>query len=177
MIRLCADHERQTMFEIINDAAEAYRGVIPADRWHEPYISHDELQHEIAQGVTFWGFEVDGVLVGLMGLQTVGDVALIRHAYTHTDHQRRGIGSRLLLHLRTRTDRPLLVGTWADARWAIRFYQRHGFRLVSGAEKDRLLRIYWSIPDRQIETSVVLADASWFASQVDQSQEGARGTT
>jgi N-acetylglutamate synthase-like GNAT family acetyltransferase len=112
-----------------------------------------------------------------MGLQRVRDVALIRHAYVRSDHRRQGIGSKLLSHLRAQTDSPLLVGTWADAEWAIRFYQRHGFRLVSGAEKDRLLRVYWSIPDRQIETSVVLADGAWFAGQADQPQEGASGST
>ncbi len=175
MIRRCSTQELDTLCSIINNAAEAYRGVIPADRWHEPYMSRDELRHEIEQGVDFWGFEDRGELLGLMGLQPVRDVALIRHAYVRTDRQRQGIGSGLLSHLRTQTARPLLVGTWAAALWAIRFYQRHGFQLVSETEKNRLLRTYWNIPDRQIETSVVLADARWFAQQPDQPHQGAAG--
>ncbi len=155
-IRQCKDSEFETIYEIINDSAKAYRGVIPADRWKEPYMSRDELRHEMDEGVVFWGYEEDGQLIGVMGIQHVKDVTLIRHAYVRTLRRNQGIGSKLLSHLRTRTTRPLLIGTWADAVWAIRFYEQHGFRLVSSEEKDRLLRKYWSIPDRQIETSVVL---------------------
>lgn len=143
---------------VINDAARAYRGVIPPDRWHEPYMSAEELRAELAAGVNFFCFRRDGRVVGVMGLQSVGDVALIRHAYTLTAEQGSGIGSRLLEHLRSRTERPLLVGTWKAALWAVRFYERRGFRLVGEAEKERLLRRYWTIPERQIEESVVLAE-------------------
>ncbi len=150
------------MFEIINDAAQAYRGVIPADCWHEPYMSKMELQQELEAGVIFWGFVSEGELVGVMGIQPVQDVTLIRHAYVRTARRHQGIGGQLLAHLRTLTDRPILIGTWAAAMWAIRFYQKHGFRLVTPAEKDRLLRKYWAISDRQVETSVVLAEPKWF---------------
>jgi N-acetylglutamate synthase-like GNAT family acetyltransferase len=160
-IRRCGEADVPAMFAIINDAAQAYRGVIPADRWHEPYMPEAELRAEIAAGVAFWGAERDGRLVGVMGLQDVLDVALIRHAYVATAARGEGIGGALLRHLVDQTDRPLLVGTWAAATWAIRFYERHGFALTSPAEKERLLRRYWSIPDRQIETSVVLVDERW----------------
>jgi GNAT superfamily N-acetyltransferase len=164
MIRLCQDQDFRTMLAVINDAAQAYRGVIPADRWKEPYMPREELRHEIASGVVFWGYEANGELVGVMGIQDVKDVTLIRHAYVRTDRQRQGIGTELLNHLIALSSRPTLVGTWVDAVWAIRFYERHGFRLVSPEEKGRLLRTYWSIPERQVETSVVLADERWFAS-------------
>jgi N-acetylglutamate synthase-like GNAT family acetyltransferase len=174
MIRPCDDSEFETIYEIVNDAAQAYRGVIPKDCWKEPYMPKDELRHEMATGVVFWGYEEDGEVVGVMGLQPVQDVALIRHAYVRTARQNQGIGGELLSHLRTLTDRPILVGTWAAAVWAIRFYEKHGFRLVSPEEKDRLLQKYWSIPERQIETSVVLADQKWFAvSQTDETGSGA----
>ena len=150
------------MYAVINEAAEAYRGVIPADRWHEPYMSRGELGEEIAQGVEFWCLEEEGELLGVMGVQDRGDVALIRHAYVRPDRQGKGIGSELLAYLEGLTYKPILVGTWADARWAIGFYERNGYRLVMPAEKDRLLRKYWSIPERQVETSVVLANAAWF---------------
>ena len=156
------------MFDIINDAAVAYKGVIPADRWHEPYMTREELQHEIDAGVEFWGYVDDGELVGVMGVQDVAgadsaeDVTLIRHAYVRTVRRGQGIGGKLikhlLEHLRARSARPILIGTWAAATWAIRFYEKHGFRVVSHAEKERLLRIYWDIPERQVETSVVLAE-------------------
>ncbi len=162
MIRPCDNTEFEMIYEIINDAARAYKGVIPADCWKEPYMSKDELRHEVDEGVVFWGYEEDGELVGVMGIQHVQDVTLIRHAYVRTAKQNRGIGRRLLSHLREQTTRPILIGTWADAAWAIRFYERYGFRLVSSEEKGRLLRKYWSIPERQIETSVVLADQKWF---------------
>lgn len=157
-IRPCREAERSEILAIANAAAEAYRGVIPADRWHEPYMPPGELDGEIAAGVTFWGYERDGTLLGVMGLQTVRDVDLIRHAYVLPSHQRDGIGGALLEHLRSLSARPMLVGTWAAADWAIRFYQRHGFELTSPARKGALLKAYWSIPDRQIETSVVLAN-------------------
>ena len=157
-IRPCRGDERDAVCAIINAAAEAYRGVIPADRWHDPYMPLSELDHEIAAGVAFWGYEDDGVLLGVMGLQPVRDVDLIRHAYVLPGRQRRGVGGVLLRQLRKMSSRPMLVGTWAAAEWAIRFYQRHGFELVSPARKAALLEAYWDIPDRQIETSVVLAN-------------------
>jgi N-acetylglutamate synthase-like GNAT family acetyltransferase len=160
-IRRCTDADVPAMFAIINDAAQAYRGVIPADRWHEPYMPEEELRAEIAAGVVFWGFEQDGRLVGVMGLQDVKDVALIRHAYVATAARRGGIGGRLLRHLMGETGRPVLIGTWAAASWAVRFYEQHGFTVTTPDEKARLLRAYWSIPDRQIETSVVLVDERW----------------
>jgi len=163
MIRRCTDDDIPTMCRIINAAAEAYRDVIPADRWHEPYMPEDELRSEIAADVAFWGCEENGELLGVMGIQDVGDVTLVRHAYVRPDAQRRGIGGRLLAHLRALTDAPVLIGTWAAAGWAVRFYRKHGFRLVTPEEKDRLLGKYWNIPARQVETSVVLADTAWFA--------------
>jgi len=157
-IRLCRDDDRMAIFAIVNAAAEAYRGVIPADRWHEPYMPLDELDGEIASGVAFWGHQKDGVLVGVMGLQSKGDVELIRHAYVLPGSQRHGVGGALLGHLRRLSTQRMLVGTWEAATWAIRFYQRHGFALVSPARKSLLLKTYWSVPDRQIDTSVVLAN-------------------
>jgi len=163
MIRRCDKNEDfDSIYSIINDAAQAYRGIIPEDRWKDPYMSREELQHEINQGVRFWGYEEGGALVGVMGLQLVQDVALIRHAYVRRDKQNQGIGGKLLSTIAKLTDRPMLVGTWADAVWAIHFYEKHGFRLLSFEEKDRLLRRYWKIPERQMETSVVLADGKWF---------------
>jgi GNAT superfamily N-acetyltransferase len=158
-IRPCRDDERTALLAIVNAAAEAYRGVIPADCWREPYMPRDELDREIAAGVAFWGYEAGGGLVGVMGIQPVRDVDLIRHAYVAPGRQRRGVGAALLEHLGRCTARRMLVGTWAAAEWAIRFYERHGFELVSPDEKTRLLQTYWTIPDRQIETSVVLARA------------------
>ena len=146
------------MLAIVNAAAEAYRGVIPGDCWREPYMSLEELESEIAAGVAFWGYEVDGDLIGVMGIQQVRDVDLIRHAYVLPGSQGRGVGSRLLGHLQGLTTRRILIGTWSDAEWAIRFYQRHGYELVSAAEKTSLLKTYWTVSERQIETSVVLAN-------------------
>jgi GNAT superfamily N-acetyltransferase len=163
MIRRCDDRELDRILAVINDAAQAYRGVIPEDRLREPYMARDELRREIDEGVRFWGYEDDRELIGVMGLQEVDDVVLIRHAYVRAAHRRGGIGSRLLAHLRGRVERPLLVGTWADAAWAVRFYRKHGFDLVPGAQAAALLRRYWSIPERQIETSVVLAERGWQA--------------
>ena len=162
MIRQCRSDEFEVIGEIINDAAQAYQGVIPEDRWHEPYMSPAELEEQVKQGVIFWGTEQDGKLLGVMGIQPVQDVTLIRHAYVRTACRNCGIGSNLLKHLRTLTDRPILIGTWAAAVWAVAFYEKHGFRKVTPVEKDRLLKKYWSIPERQIETSVVLADDKWF---------------
>ncbi len=162
-IRPCRDDERATILTIVNAAAEAYRGVIPADRWHDPYMPSAELDAEIAAGVAFWGFEQDGTLAGVMGLQRVRDVDLIRHAYVLPGSQRQGVGAVLLRHLRSLSPRRMLVGTWAAADWAIRFYRQHGFELVSAERKAALLRTYWSIPDRQIETSVVLASPAFEA--------------
>jgi GNAT superfamily N-acetyltransferase len=155
-IRPCRDDERGAILAIVNAAAEAYRGVIPADRWREPYMPVDELEREIAAGVAFWGYEADGALVGIMGIQPVRDVELIRHAYVAPGSQGRGVGGALLEHLARRSTRPMLVGTWAAADWAVRFYRRHGFEQVSTERKTTLLRTYWTLPDRQIETSVVL---------------------
>ena len=157
MIRRCNDSDFESILAIINDGAQAYRGIIPADRWTEPYMSAEHLQHEIHEGVAFWGYEETAILVGVMGIQPVQDVTLIRHAYVRTSGQKRGIGGLLLSHLRELSDRRVLIGTWADAVWAIRFYERHGFHIVSAEEKNRLLKKYWTVPDRQIETSVVLA--------------------
>ena len=159
-IRPCREDERDAILAIVNAAAEAYRGVIPADRWHEPYMPAGELDGEIAAGVRFWGYEADGELAGVMGIQPVRDVDLIRHAYVFPGNQGRGVGGRLLDHLRHAATRPILVGTWADAVWAIRFYERHGFALVPPARKDALLQEYWTITPRQVETSVVLASPS-----------------
>ena len=160
MIRRCVESDFDRVYAIINDAAQAYRGVIPDDCWHEPYMERDELAREIQNGVVFWGEAQAGQLVGVMGIQDRQGVTLIRHAYIRTEFRRCGVGSRLLRHLETMGDKPLLIGTWADATWAITFYQKHGYRLVSDAQKDSLLRKYWSIPARQIDTSVVLAGAS-----------------
>ena len=159
MIRPCADADFPAILEIINDGAQAYRGVIPADCWHEPYMPEAELAHQIESGVRFWGCEETAELVGVMGIQDVRDVTLIRHAYVRTANRRRGIGASLLSHLRSLAGKPILIGTWAAASWAIRFYEQHGFALVDDEQKNRLLRKYWSVPERQVETSVVLADA------------------
>jgi GNAT superfamily N-acetyltransferase len=157
VIRRCRDDERPAILAIVNAAAEAYRGAIPPDRWHEPYMPSEELDDEMAAGVVFWGYEEDGALLGIMGVQPVRDVDLIRHAYVAPAAQRKGVGGALLEHLRASATRRMLVGTWAAATWAIAFYERHGFELLPREEGARLLRSYWAIPERQIETSVVLA--------------------
>jgi GNAT superfamily N-acetyltransferase len=162
-MRRCADEDVASIHRVINDGAAAYRGVIPADCWHEPYMTEDELRREIAHGVSFAGSFDDDDLVGVMGVQDVGDVTLVRHAYVRTARQGGGIGGALLRHLLAGSERPVLVGTWAAASWAIGFYERYGFRLVADPTRAELLRTYWTIPDRQIETSVVLADARWWA--------------
>ena len=144
------------MLRVINAAAEAYRGVIPTDRFHEPYMPDEELRSEIAAGVEFFGYDAGG-LAGVMGVQAKANVDLIRHAYVLPAHQGRGVGSALLAHLRGRTARPILIGTWRAADWAILFYQRHGFTKVHDDDVAPLLTTYWSIPARQVETSTVLS--------------------
>ena len=156
MIRRGTDADVAVIDAIINEAAQAYQNVIPADCWHEPYMTRSELLAELADGVAFWGWEEAENLVGAMGLQKVRDVTLVRHAYVRPAYQARGIGSALLASLAAQVTGPLLVGTWAAAEWAIRFYEGHGFRQVSVAEKDQLLQSYWHVPRRQQETSVVL---------------------
>jgi GNAT superfamily N-acetyltransferase len=156
-VRRCRENDRADILEIVNAAAEAYRGVIPADRWRDPYMDEAELDGEIEAGGEFWGCESGGRLSGVMGIQAVRDVDLIRHAYVRPGLQGEGIGRRLLEHLAARAERPMLVGTWAAAEWAIRFYRRNGFAPVTSEQKDRLLTTYWRIPGRQVETSVVLA--------------------
>jgi GNAT superfamily N-acetyltransferase len=162
MIRRCDDHDSELIWAIINDGAHAYKGVIPEDCWTEPYMSKNELRHEIDDGVAFWGYEESAKLVAVMGFQPVRDVTLIRHAYVATSSQRTGIGARLLSHLRKLTPGPVLIGTWSDAVWAIRFYEKHDFQVVRPQQKDRLLRQYWTVPERQIEASMVLADPRWW---------------
>jgi GNAT superfamily N-acetyltransferase len=162
MIRRCDDRDFELIWAIINDGAKAYKGIIPADRWTEPYMSREELRGQIDEAVVFWGYEETGTLTAVMGIQNVQDVTLIRHAYVRTSSQKRGIGAQLLSHLRGLTSTPVLIGTWADAAWAIQFYEKHGFQLVGPQETYRLLRKYWHIPERQIETSVVLADPTWW---------------
>jgi GNAT superfamily N-acetyltransferase len=160
-ISLCNPADLPAICEIINESAAAYKGVIPADRWHEPYMPLLELEAEIARGIRFYGYQIGGELAGVMGIQNVKDVTLIRHAYVRSQQRGTGIGTALLRHLGTLTSRPILIGTWKAATWAIRFYQRHGFLLTSNAEKNRLLRIYWTVPDRQVEESAVLVDDRW----------------
>ena len=161
LIRKSRSTDLAAMLAIINEAAQAYRGIIPADRWHEPYMPQEELEKEIVDGVMFWVAEEDGRLSGVMGFQDKGDVALVRHAYIMPTLQRTGVGTRLLRHVESLASKPVLIGTWADASWAIDFYRRNGYTIVSNSDKDALLRKYWSIPTRQIETSVVLADGRW----------------
>ncbi|HMG95117.1 MAG TPA: GNAT family N-acetyltransferase [Gemmatimonadaceae bacterium] len=165
LIRKSVEPDFAAILAIINDAARAYRGVIPADRWHEPYMSASELEGEIGGGVVFWLAEDDGRPSGVMGIQDKGDVTLVRHAYVSPTAQRSGVGTKLLRHVEGLVDKPILIGTWAAASWAIEFYQRNGFTLVPSDDKDRLLQTYWSIPARQIETSVVLASGFGAGSQ------------
>ena len=160
-IRPCSAADVPALFSIINDAAQAYRGIIPADRWHEPYMPRAQLEAEIADGIAFWGAARNGELVGAMGIQDRGEVTLIRHAYVRTSERRKGIGEALLAHLETLTAKPVLIGTWSAATWAIDFYRKHGYRVLPRPEIERLLRKYWRIPERQVETSVVLANARW----------------
>ncbi len=163
MIRQCTESDIPEIYEIINDSAQAYRGVIPEDRWHDPYMSREKLSLEIQDGILFWGEEHDSRLIGVMGIQDKGEVTLIRHAYVRTKIRNQGVGTRLLRHLEILTNNPILIGTWADAVWAISFYRRNGYQLVTREEKNRLLKKYWNIPERQVETSVVLADQKWIS--------------
>ena len=164
MIRLCVSEDLQEIFQIINDASQAYKGIIPEDRYHEPYMELKELNSEIEAGVVFWGYcDEANQLSGVMGVQSKGEVSLIRHAYVRTTERNSGIGGKLLNHIVSITDKPILIGTWESAIWAIRFYEKHGFTLTSTDEKKRLLQKYWNVPDRQIETSVVLADQRWIS--------------
>ncbi len=163
MIRRCEPRDFASIYAVINDGAQAYCGVIAPDCWSEPYMPRDELRSEIAAGVVFWGAEAEDDLASVMGLQQVKDVSLIRHAYTRSARRNSGLGSALLEHLRQKTDRPLLVGTWKAAIWAVGFYERRGFRLVTEDQKRALLQRYWTVPARQVDESVVLADARWFA--------------
>ncbi len=157
MIKELLASDFDSILEVINDAAQAYKGVIPEDRWKEPYMSIEELTREIEEGVRFYGWTENGTLLGVMGIQSVKDVTLIRHSYVLTNHQMRGIGGKLISYLRSLCETSeLLVGTWEDATWATGFYELHGFRLVPSDEKNKLLQEYWSIPDRQIDTSIVL---------------------
>ena len=158
MIRRCCDEDFEQTLAIINDGAMAYRGSIPDDCWVEPYMARDQLRQELSAGTRFWGCEMNGNLQGVMGLQLMGDVALIRHAYVRTSAQRQGIGARLLSHLRPLARTPILIGTWADAHWAIHFYEKHGFRLVGQVEAEHLMERYWTVSARQREVSVVLAE-------------------
>lgn len=154
MIRKCQADDARRIYFIINEAAKAYAGMIPADRYKQPYMPMDELKREVER-MTFFGWEVNKELVGVMGFEPVKDVTLIRHSYVLPRWQQQGIGSKLLAHLKNLVTTPrLLVGTWADAKWAIEFYRQHGFSLLP--DKDELLTTYWDIPRRQIETSVVL---------------------
>jgi N-acetylglutamate synthase-like GNAT family acetyltransferase len=165
MIRKCIDEDFEEIFNIINDAAIAYKGVIPPDRWHEPYMTREELQAQIEDGVRFSCYVDSNEIIGVMGIQDKADVALIRHAYVRTKQRKKGIGSLLLQELIKDSKKPILIGTWKAADWAIRFYVKHGFRLVEEEEKNRLLRKYWAIPDQQVETSVVLVDGKYRGSE------------
>ncbi|MBC7948520.1 MAG: GNAT family N-acetyltransferase [Chitinophagaceae bacterium] len=162
MIRKCDDKDFRQIWEIINDGASAYKGIIPPDRWHDPYMSEEELKSQVDEGVQFWGYHEKDEMIGVMGIQDKGEVTLIRHAYVRSAHRNKGIGGMLLSHLTSGAITPILIGTWADATWAIKFYQKHGFREVSETEKTRLLMKYWNIPRRQLETSVVLAGQTTF---------------
>ncbi|HMA87482.1 MAG TPA: GNAT family N-acetyltransferase [Burkholderiales bacterium] len=160
-LRACTAADLDAILAVVNDAAQAYKGIIPEDRWHEPYMPLAELRDEVAAGVRFFGFEESGELIGVMGIQDRGEVDLIRHAYVKTRHRNRGIGARLLAHIESLSAKPILIGTWAAADWAIRFYEKHGYRVLPREDTERLLRRYWSVPERQIATSVVLASAGW----------------
>src|SRR5215212_2689925 len=160
-IRTCTAADVPQIFAIVNDAAQAYQGIIPADHWREPYMPFEDLEQEIAEGVRFWGYERGGELVGVMGMQARADVDLIRHAYVRSAHRQLGFGRQLLKHLESITTKPILIGTWAAAIWAISFYQKNGYRILSADEARELLRTYWKIPERQIDVSVVLASSRW----------------
>jgi GNAT superfamily N-acetyltransferase len=155
----CEPSDVPLVFEIINESAMAYKGVIPADAWHEPYMPMAELTAEISRGVRFFGYRLERDLVAVMGIEDVKDVTLIRHAYVRPAHRRAGFGRALLAALCTLTERPVLIGTWKAATWAIRFYEKNGFAVVDGGKRKQLLDTYWAVPERQKEVAVVLADA------------------
>ena len=161
MIIKCEQEDFKKIYHIINDAAMAYKGIIPADRWHEPYMTEEELKRQIDDGVQFWGYKENNQIIGVMGIQFKSDVTLIRHAYVRSKDRNKGIGGKLLKHLYSIASTPVLIGTWADAKWAIDFYLKHGFRLLPKTEVNSLLRKYWTIPVRQLEASVVLASSTW----------------
>lgn len=161
MIRPATENDFNSIYEIINDSASAYKGVIPDDRWHEPYMPQDELRKQIEEGVEFYCLCEDNEITGVMGIQDRGDVNLIRHAYVRTARRNNGAGGRLLRFLLEKSDKPVLIGTWKSASWAVSFYRKHGFSTVTDEDRNRLLKKYWNIPERQIETSVVLADRKW----------------
>jgi GNAT superfamily N-acetyltransferase len=161
MIAKCEEKDFNFIYEIINDASIAYKGVIPEDRWHEPYMPEDELKNQIRDGVEFWGYKDNDQLMGVMGIQFKGEVTLIRHAYVRTNERSKGIGAKLLAYLKSIAITPILIGTWADAKWAISFYLKNEFRLLEREEINILLTRYWTIPTRQVETSVVLASSNW----------------
>lgn len=166
MISRADDSNLSQILQTINDAASAYKGIIPPDRWKEPYMPEEELRQQINDGVEFWKYADKDQVLGVMGIQFKGEVTLIRHAYVNTSERRKGIGSHLLAFLMAKSNTPILIGTWAAATWAIHFYQKQGFRLVADQEKNLLLKKYWNIPARQVETSVVLASDPWFESTV-----------
>lgn len=161
MLRRCTPADFDEIYQVINDAASAYKNVIPGECWHEPYMSRQELRLQMEEGVEFWCYHEHDKILGVMGIQDKREVTLIRHAYVRTVARNTGIGGKLLAHLRTLTSKPVLIGTWAAASWAIEFYQKHGFRLVSQELKNKLLDTYWAIPPRQVETSVVLVTSDW----------------
>jgi GNAT superfamily N-acetyltransferase len=161
MIEKCVQEDFKRIWEVINDGAAAYKGIIPDDRWHVPYMSQEELKTQMEEGVQFWCYKENGEILGVMGIQYKGDVTLIRHAYVRSIHRNKGIGSKLLTHLVAASTVPILIGTWANVKWAIAFYEKHGYRLLPNSESEALLRKYWNIPLRQVETSVVLASPDW----------------
>lgn len=162
VIRSCETADVPVIFEIINDSARAYQGVIPEDAWQDPYMPMDKLQSEIAKGVRFYAYDIAGRTVGVMGIQDVKDVTLIRHAYVRTECRAYGVGRSLLEYMDQLTQRPILIGAWEAATWAIRFYEKNGFVLLGEEEKNRLLKTYWTVPERQVQESVVLASQRWF---------------
>ena len=161
MIQTATEKDFDEIYNVINDGSIAYKGIIPADRWHEPYMSKEELRTQIEAAVRFSCYVDDNKIIGVMGIQDKKEVNLIRHAYVVTNQRKRGIGTILLQELIKKSEKPILIGTWKAAHWAITFYEKHGFSLVSEEEKNLLLRKYWHIPTRQVETSVVLADIKY----------------
>ena len=161
MIKLAENRDIEEIYEVINDAAMAYKGKIPDDRWHEPYMTKKELREQLEDGVIFFCYIENKKILGVMGIQHKNEVDLIRHAYVRTDQRKKGIGSILLKEIIQKTKKPVLIGTWRDADWALNFYKKNGFELVSEEEKNKLLKKYWKIPERQVETSVVLASGRY----------------